>query len=57
MPDDELERRMANWTPPKPHFPRGYVHLYVNHVLQADRGCDLDFLVGSSGAPVARDIH
>ena len=55
--DDELERRMANWTPPKPHFPRGYVHLYVNHVLQADRGCDLDFLVGSSGAPVARDIH
>jgi len=57
VPDDELERRMANWTPPKPHFPRGYVHLYVNHVLQADRGCDLDFLVGSSGAPVARDIH
>ena len=55
--DDELERRMANWSPPKPHFPRGYVHLYVNHVLQADRGCDLDFLVGSSGAPVARDIH
>ena len=57
VPDDELERRMANWTPPKPHFPRGYVHLYVDHVLQADRGCDLDFLVGSSGAPVARDIH
>ena len=57
VPDDELERRMANWSPPKPHFPRGYVHLYVNHVLQADRGCDLDFLVGSSGAPVARDIH
>jgi len=57
VPDDELERRRANWTPPKPHFPRGYVHLYVNHVLQADRGCDLDFLVGSSGAPVARDIH
>ena len=57
VPDDELERRMANWTPPKPHFPRGYVHLHVNHVLQADRGCDLDFLVGSSGAPVARDIH
>ena len=55
--DDELERRMAIWSPPKPHFPRGYVHLYVNHVLQADRGCDLDFLVGSSGAPVARDIH
>ena len=33
VPDDELERRMANWSPPKPHFPRGYVHLYVNHVL------------------------
>ncbi len=57
VPDDELERRQAGWTPPPPHFPRGYVNMYVNHVLQADEGCDLDFLVGSSGAPVARDIH
>lgn len=57
VPDDELERRKAEWTPPAPHFPRGYVNLYVKHVLQADEGCDLDFLVVSSGAPVARDIH
>lgn len=55
--DEELERRMRNWTPPKPPYPRGYVNLYVNHVMQADQGCDLDFLVGGSGAPVPRDSH
>ena len=57
VPDDELERRRINWTPLEAPFPRGYVNLYFNHVMQADRGCDLDFLVGASGAPVARDIH
>ena len=31
--------------------------LYVDHVLQADQGADLDFLVGASGAPVPRDSH
>jgi dihydroxy-acid dehydratase len=54
--DEELERRRALWT--KPASPlRGYVKLYVDHVLQADQGADLDFLVGSSGAPVPRDSH
>jgi len=36
---------------------RGWQKLYVDHVLQADTGCDLDFLVGSSGSQVSRESH
>jgi dihydroxy-acid dehydratase len=36
---------------------RGWERLYVDHVLQADRGADLDFLVGSSGDRVSRESH
>ena len=57
VPDDELERRRQTWAPPAPSMERGYVRMYLDHVLQADRGCDLDFLVGSSGAPVPRESH
>ena len=57
VPEDELARRRARWTPPEPTMDRGYCRLYVDHVLQADRGVDFDFLVGGSGAPVARDSH
>ena len=35
----------------------GWARLYVDHVLQADRGADLDFLVGSRGAAVPRESH
>ena len=35
----------------------GYQRLYVEHVLQADKGCDLDFLVGGRGAAVPRESH
>jgi dihydroxy-acid dehydratase len=55
--DEELARRRARWTPPPPHEPRGYLKLYLDHVLQADRGADLDFLVGGSGARVFRGNH
>ncbi len=55
--DEEIARRRAQWTPPPPHADRGWVKLYCDHVLQADRGVDLDFLVGSSGAPVGRESH
>ena len=55
--EEELARRRARWTPPEPATDRGYCRLYVDHVLQADRGVDFDFLVGGSGAPVARDSH
>ena len=55
--DTELARRRAAWQPSAPPQDRGYAHLYVEHVNQADVGCDLDFLVGSSGAPVPRESH
>jgi dihydroxy-acid dehydratase len=53
----ELAARRAAWTPPPPAATRGYVKMYIDHVQQADQGADLDFLVGGSGAPVARDNH
>ena len=56
--DDELSRRRAEWSPPVvERADRGWRRLYLDHVLQADRGCDLDFLVGSSGSAVARQSH
>lgn len=57
VPDEELARRRAAWTPPAPLADRGYVQMYINHVLQADQGADLDFLVGKSGSEVSRDSH
>jgi dihydroxy-acid dehydratase len=55
--DEELARRRAAWTPPAAPMPRGYVKLYFDHVQQANKGADLDFLVGGSGAGVAKDNH
>jgi dihydroxy-acid dehydratase len=55
--DDELARRRAAWRPPTPAMAGGYQRLYVDHVLQADRGADLDFLVGCRGAAVPRESH
>ncbi len=55
--DDVLAERRAAWKPPAPHADRGWVRLYTEHVLQADRGADLDFLVGSSGDAVGRHSH
>jgi dihydroxy-acid dehydratase len=55
--DGELERRRAGWRPPPPHAERGWVRLYTEHVLQPERGLDLDFLVGGSGHPVPRESH
>ena len=53
----ELAARRAAWEPPPQHAGRGYVRMYIDHVLQADRGADFDFLVGRSGSPVPRDNH
>jgi L-arabonate dehydrase len=54
--DAELAKRKAAWEPPDPPR-RGYYKLYVEHVQQADKGADLDFLVGGSGTTVTRDSH
>ena len=55
--DDELQKRRTAWRPPKPAADRGYVSLYIKHVMGADKGADLDFLQGSSGSVVTRDSH
>lgn len=55
--DAELARRRAQWQPPSPRMASGYQRLYHDHVLQADTGCDLDFLVGRRGADVPRESH
>ena len=55
--DEELAERLAGWTAPTPPLQSGYWKLYVDHVLQADQGVDLDFLVGKRGAFVPRDNH
>jgi len=55
--EKEIARRRAKWRPPEASIKRGYYRLYVDHVLQADQGADLDFLVGQSGAHVPKDNH
>jgi dihydroxy-acid dehydratase len=55
--DEELAKRRAQWKPPVPRLTSGYWKLYIDHVLQADEGADLDFLVGQRGAFVPKDNH
>jgi dihydroxy-acid dehydratase len=54
--DEELARRRAEWKPPPPRFERGYGHMFSKHVLQADQGCDFDYLETSFGAPVSEPV-
>jgi dihydroxy-acid dehydratase len=58
--DAELSARLADWAESQTAVPEdasGYRKLYVEHVLQADQGCDFDFLVGCRGADVPRHSH
>jgi L-arabonate dehydrase len=55
--DEELARRLTDWKAPEPPLSSGYWKLYIDRVLQADEGADLDFLVGKRGAFVPRDNH
>jgi dihydroxy-acid dehydratase len=55
--DAELEKRRKAWKGFKTPHKRGYAKMYVDTVLQADKGVDLDFLVGKSGTPTLRESH
>lgn len=55
--DAELETRRGAWEPDAPYYTRGYAKIYVDHVLQADQGADLDFLVGKDTRLVTRESH
>jgi dehydratase ilvD1 len=57
--DEVIATRLAEWAKHRvasPHV-RGYARLYVEHVMQANEGCDLDFLRGASGSVVERESH
>ena len=55
--DEELQRRRDQWTAPQHAMKGGYQSLYVERVMQADKGADLDFLVGCRGHDVPRESH
>ena len=56
VPEDEMARRQAAWKAPERKYLRGWTSLYLDHVTQADEGCDLDFL--HHGAPTPEpEIH
>ncbi|HSE76574.1 MAG TPA: L-arabinonate dehydratase [Alphaproteobacteria bacterium] len=56
VPDDEITRRRAAWRPREVIYPRGYGVMYGKHVMQADKGCDFDFLQGRAAIPEP-EIH
>jgi dihydroxy-acid dehydratase len=54
--DDELARRKAAWKQPAARFERGYGWMFSRHILQANEGCDFDFLETDFGAPVSEPV-
>jgi dihydroxyacid dehydratase/phosphogluconate dehydratase len=54
--DEELEKRRADWRQPPAKFGRGYGALYLQHITQADQGCDFDFLEAGPPTPEP-EIH
>jgi L-arabonate dehydrase len=57
VPEEELTRRRAEWKPLLPIVTGGYQQMYIQHVMQASDGADLDFLVGCRGTIVTRESH
>ena len=56
--DAEIESRRAAWTAPEPRYGRGYGWMFSRHILQADKGCDFDYLETGFGTAVAEpDIY
>ncbi len=51
VPVEEVARRLERLGPPEPKYRRGYGALYLEHVLQANEGCDFDFLRARPGEP------
>jgi dihydroxy-acid dehydratase len=56
VPDEEMARRRAVWKPREVEYPRGFGRMYAQHVTQANRGCDFDFLEGTA-AIAEPEIH
>ncbi len=50
IPDEEIQRRLAAWKPREAHYDRGYGKLFLDHILQADEGCDFSFLKKTKAA-------
>ena len=55
--DETIKNRLENYSPVVPEITGGYQKMYVEHVMQADKGADLDFLIGKRGAEVKRHSH
>jgi dihydroxy-acid dehydratase len=55
--EEELSARRAYMSTPLPDYQRGYIKLYIDHVLGAERGADLDFLVGNDTRTPQRESH
>ena len=56
VPETELAKRRAAWTPPARKYERGYGAIFSKHIKQADEGCDFDFLEGTAAIPEP-EIH
>jgi dihydroxy-acid dehydratase len=53
VPEQELALRMEKWKRPEPRYERGYGWMFSRHILQADEGCDFDFLKSEFGTPAS----
>jgi len=56
VPEEELGRRRSAWRPREGIYPRGYGKLFMQHIKQANEGCDFDFLEGTAPIPEP-EIH
>ena len=55
--DEVIAKRLKDYEPILPDIQGGYQKMYIDHVMQADKGADLDFLVGKRGSEVKRHSH
>ncbi|MXP61766.1 dihydroxy-acid dehydratase [Roseomonas sp. M0104] len=54
--EEELAKRRAEWKEPEPRYGRGYGHMFLKHIQQANEGCDFDFLKTEFGPPVGEPV-